>query len=182
MTTSFVTKAARQNRLRLILSGIQKHFSGVTNITLGGTTVALADLTKQIQADIDASDTSVKAKAQLTVDVQAERASHTALDPDLRLFKFFVIAQFGDTADASTTLADFGYAPRKTATPSLAVKTQAAEKTAATRAARHTTGPKAKAKVKGTIAPPGPVGSSPLPTTAPTGGTTPPKPGPTTPA
>ncbi|HEY3819853.1 MAG TPA: hypothetical protein VGL81_21960 [Polyangiaceae bacterium] len=181
MTTTFVTKAARQNRLRLILSGIQKNFSGVTTITLGGTAVALADFTKKIQADIDASDTSVNAKAQLAEDVQAEQASHADLDPELRLFKFFVIAQFGDTTDASTKLADFGFAPRKTATTSLAVKTLAAEKTAATRAARNTMGPKQKAKVKGTIAPATPVEGT-QPTTAPTGGTTPPKPGPTTPA
>jgi hypothetical protein len=128
MANSIVTRAARQNRLRLILSGIQKHFSGVTTITLGGATVALADLTKRIQADIGASDTFVKTKAQLAVDVQAERASHQDLDPDLRLFKFMVLAQFGDTKDASTTLADFGFEPRKTVNKSLAVKTQAAEK------------------------------------------------------
>ena len=182
MATSFVTKAARQNRLRLVLAGILKHFSGVTTVMLGGKQVALADLTKRIQADIAASDTSVQARAQLTTDVQAELASHADLDPDLRLFKFFVIAQYGDTQDASTTLSDFGYAPRKTPTKSLAAKTQAAEQAKATREARGTMGPKAKAKIKGTVATPAPVEGSSTPSPAPTGGGSATKPTPTTPA
>jgi hypothetical protein len=153
MTASFVNKAARQNRLRLILSGIQKHFPGVTTITLGGAQVALADLTKRIQSDIDLSDASVQAKAKLTEDVQLERASHQDLDPDLRLLKHFVLAQFGDSKDASTTLADFGFQPRKTVKTTVAVKAEAAQKADATRTARHTMGPKARSKVKGTVAP-----------------------------
>lgn len=179
MATSIVTRAARQNRLRLILSGLQKHFSGVTTITLGGATVVLADLAKRIQADIDAGDTFVKTKAQLAEDVQAERASHQDLDPDLRLLKLLVIAQSGDTKDASTTLADFGFEPRKTVKKSLAVKTLAADKADATRTARHTMGPVARSKVKGTIAPTEPVGGT-QPTTAPAGGATSPKAGSTT--
>jgi hypothetical protein len=153
MATSFVNKAARQNRLRLILSGIQKHLSGVTTVTLGGAQVALADLAKRIQADIDVSDASVQARAKLTEDIQKERASHQDLDPDLRRFKNFVLLQFGDTKDASTTLADFGFEPRKTGKKSLAVKTEAVAKAEATRSARHTMGPKARSKVKGTTAP-----------------------------
>lgn len=162
MTTTSISRTTRQNRLRLILSGIQKHFSGVTSITLGGQPEALADLTSRIQADIAASDTYVQAQAELATEVQAENASHAALDPLLRLFKLYVVAQFGDAVDASTELADFGYAPRKTATRSLETKTEAAEKALATRAARHTMGPKARLEVTGTTAPttPAPAGPS----------------------
>jgi hypothetical protein len=157
---SKASKASRQNRLRLVLAGVDKHFQNVSSFTLGGRVITRADFEKLLQEDIDASDASVQAQAKLREDVQVERNSHAQVNPVLRLFKLFVVAQFGDTSDASTTLADFGFTPRKAPKKTLAVKTEATAKTQATRSARHTMGPKQKAKVKGTV---------------PAGGTTPPK-------
>ena len=143
-------KATRQNRLRKLLAGIDKHFPNVTSITLGGAVVARAQLKQLIQTDIDASDASVQAQANAHTVVQLERNSHAKVNPMLRLFKFYVITQFGDTQDASNILADFGLKPRKSTKKTVATKADAVSKIKATRAVRHTMGTKQKAKVKGT--------------------------------
>ena len=158
---TIVSKSTRQNRLRLVLAGIEKHFQNVSTLTLGGSSVALADLKQQIQTDISASDASVQAKATWRTDVQAERNSHAKVNPVLRLFKLSVIAQFGDTQSATQTLADFGWSPRKSSTKTVATKAEAVAKTEATRVARHTMGSKQKAQVTGTVPKVIPSGTSP---------------------
>lgn len=150
MTTNS-NKATRQNQLRQLIAGIDKHLTNMTSVTLGGATVTLAALKTLFQMDVDASDASVQAKANLSSVVQLERNSHAKVKPMLRLFKLFVIAQFGDANDASSTLADFGLQPRKSSTTTVATKAEAIAKTKATRAARHTTGSKQKEKITGTV-------------------------------
>jgi hypothetical protein len=141
-------KTTRQGRLRKLLLGIDKHFANVTQVTIGGAVLPLTELKARIQADIDASDASVQAKADFRVAVQRERDSHIALNPTLRLFKGLVIAQFGDTQGASSTLADFGLLPRKSSKKTVATKSAAVGKAKTTRGMRHTMGKKQKAKVK----------------------------------
>jgi hypothetical protein len=58
-------------------------------------------------------------------------------------------------------LAKFGLTPRQRPVTTPEVKVAAAVKAAATRAARHTMGPKEKAKIKGTVAPTAPATPSP---------------------
>ncbi len=55
---------------------------------------------------------------------------------------------FGSEPDV---LADFGLHPKARAQPTVEAKTAAAAKRKATRAARHTTGPKKKLSVKGAV-------------------------------
>ncbi len=148
MTATDSNKATRQNRLRQVISGFDKHFPGVASVTLGGVVYTPATLTALIQGDINASDASVQAKANLASVVQVERNSHAKVDPVLRFLKANVIAQFGDTLDASSTLADFGYTPRKSPKTTVATKSEALAKTKATRALLHTAGPRQKAKAK----------------------------------
>lgn len=169
--SSTVSKSSRQNRLRLILSGIDKHFQNVTSVTLGGSTHTLVDLKQLIQTDISASDASVQAEASWRTDVQSERDSHAKVNPLLRLFKLYVIAQFGDTQNATEALADFGWSPRKSTSKTIATKAGAVAKTAATRTARHTMGSKQKAQVTGETAKGTATGSQPTavpPTATPT--------------
>jgi len=167
MTAIDSNKATRQNRLRKILSGLGKDFSSVMSITLGGTAYTPATLTALIQGDIDASDASVQAKANLASTVQVERNSHAKVDPVLRLLKAYVIAKFGDTQDASSTLADFGFTPRKSTKKTVATKSEALAKTKATRALLHTAGPKQKEKVKSAATAVPPAAPSPTPPPAP---------------
>jgi hypothetical protein len=164
--SNHTSKATRQNQLRLVLAGIDKHLSNVTTITLGGTPVAVSDLKTRIQTDINASDASAQAKAAWLTDVQTERDSHTQVDPILRLFKLYVIAQFGDTQNATQTLADFGWTPRKSTATTVATKADALAKTKATREARRTMGSKQKAQVKGVVPTPPVSGTLPAESTA----------------
>jgi hypothetical protein len=153
MSTINRNKPTRKDQLRLIVSGVQKHYpSG--QMTLASQTFNLpSDLVKAIQADIDVTDAADKARADWLAAVQAQTDSHQKVGPVLRAFERQVLAQFGDTQDASSTLADFGYAPPKVAVKSSATKTAAAELGRATRVARHTMGSKQKQQVKGTLTP-----------------------------
>jgi hypothetical protein len=160
-------KTTRQGRLRKLLLGIDKHLGDVTSITLSGAVYTMVDLKKLIQSDIEASDASVQAKANHSSVVQLERNSHAKINPLVRLLKYFVITRYGDTQDASNTLADFGLQPRKSTKKTVATKAEAVGKTKATRTLRHTMGPKQKAKVKGATsagAPAAPSAPQPKPT------------------
>jgi hypothetical protein len=133
-------KPSRQDRLRKILSGLSLHEQSTASITFGGVAHAVADLLAQIQKDITATDDSDKARAAWLEAVQRERDSHLRVDPLLKGIKQFVMLQFGDTQSASTTLADFGYTPRKVRTVSPATQVAAATKAKATRTVRRTMG------------------------------------------
>jgi hypothetical protein len=80
----------------------------------------------------------------------AEQDLHDSTVSTLASLRSFVMLKFGSNAIA--TLADFGFQPRKRTVPTVDTKAAAAEKSLATRAARHTMGPKQKAKIKGTVA------------------------------
>jgi hypothetical protein len=144
-------KPTRKDLLRLIISGVQKHYPGGQLVLASQTFNLPSDLVKFIQADIDASDAADKVRADWLAAVQVQTDAHQKVGPVLRAFKRQVLAQFGDTQDASSTLADFGYAPPKVAAKSAETKATAAEKGRATRAARHTMGKKQKQPVKGTV-------------------------------
>ena len=152
MGTSKQSKVTRQAGINKVISGIQKYFLNQTALTLGGVSYPPADLIKSFQADIAASNVATASRSQLTTDVKAERDSHQKVDPLLRFLKSFVMGQFGDTQNAASKLADFGYTPHKPRSTNVEVKAVAADKMRATRAARSTMGSKQKAKVKGTIA------------------------------
>jgi hypothetical protein len=143
-------KVSRQSRLRKVLSGMGKHLQNLTALTIAQIAHPLKELEARIQQDIEASDTTDQAKAAWIAQVQAERTSHQQVDPLLRGIKQYVLLNWGDSKEASNTLEDFGYAPRKPRTVKPQTKVAAAAKAKATRTARHTVGPKAKRKITGT--------------------------------
>jgi hypothetical protein len=144
-------KVTRQNRLRKVLSGMGKHFQNVTALTIAQVVHTVPELEARIQKDIVASDTTDQSKAVWQADVQAERQSHKDVDPLLRGIKQYVLLTWGDSKDSSSTLEDFGYAPRKPRTVKPTTKVAAAAKAKATRTARHTVGPKKRLTIKGTV-------------------------------
>ena len=114
----------------------------------------------QGQADAMTAQTT----AQKTADdaMTALRKLQITNGPTILALKDLLLAQFGA---ASQTLADFGLSPRKVRAPmTVAQKAAAAAKRKATRAARGTTGPKAKLAIKGTV--PAPVETAPPVTAA----------------
>jgi hypothetical protein len=149
MSQAKTSKSARQNRITKVITGLETYFANA-QLTLGGVVYAIANLTKLLQGDIDASSATALSRAQLSAAVKAEHDSHQKVDPLLRFIKSFVIAQFGDSEDAAPKLAAFGYTPRKARSKDVKVKAEAADKALATRKARNTVGPKVKAKIKGT--------------------------------
>jgi hypothetical protein len=172
MTATDRNKPTRKERLRLIAAGVIKHYSNAS-LMLSGTTYNASSLEQAIQKDIDATDAVDQARATWTSLVQKERDSHVALAPVLRALKSQVIANFGDTKNASSKLADFGYAPRKVVMKKVETKATAVAKVKATRKARNTLGKNQKKHVKGTVPAPAPVAapaaaaSSPVPAPSP---------------
>jgi hypothetical protein len=166
MAATDKNKPLRKDRLRLLMSGVTKHYANVTLVLAGQPYTAIA-LVQLIQQDIDASDLADKAHADWSQQVQIERDSHTELAPVLRALRSQVFAQFGDSKDASSTLKDFGYTPRKVTKPRVQTKADAAKKGRATRSARHTAGKNQKKDVKGTVPAETPVAAPTSPAPAP---------------
>jgi hypothetical protein len=186
--TTDKSKMSRQDRLRRVVPGAQKHFTPDTSFTLAGSTFTLAQFVQFCEKDIAASDAAVQSRASWLTTVQVERDTHKQSNPVLGAFKSFVASKYGVTQNAGETLADFGYTPRKARTKTVATKNAAVAKALATRQARGTMGPRAKLLVKGTVAtPPAPVAGAPAhatpPATAapPTGTATPALPSPPAP-
>jgi hypothetical protein len=149
MSNQTNNKPTRKDRLRTLANGVQKHFT--SPLVLLGQTLTPAQIVAMIQQDIAATDASIQAHDAWLEKVELEKASHQQLAPTLRALTSTVMAQFGDSPDATSTLGDFGLSPRKVSKRTVAVKVQAAEKSLATRTARHTMGKNQRKSVKGTV-------------------------------
>jgi hypothetical protein len=154
MSASNQTKLTRQARLGLIIQGIQKNFSTMPSIDLGGTSFTPASLSALLQKGIDAITKSADSRAQWLADVHRERDTLAAIAPVVRLVRSFVVAKFGETEASAPKLEEFGFTPRKVKTKTVKTKAAAAEQAVVTRQVRHTMGKRQKAKVKGTVAAP----------------------------
>jgi hypothetical protein len=144
-------KVTRLARINKVIAGIEKNFSNLPTIVLGGTSYTPAALVALLQLAVADIQQASNSKAAWMADVQTQRNSVAKVGPVLRYIKTFVIAQFGDTQDSAKKLEDFGYTPRKARSKNVAVKAEAAAKGKATRQARGTKGPKQKASIKGNV-------------------------------
>ena len=148
MPNKLTNKTTRANAIRQIKAGLTKYF-GSTPLVLAGTTYQPAALQAFLQADVDANDASTAARANWLATVKTAKSTDSATDPVLEAIQALVKSQFGKTND--TVLTDFGYAAAKPVTLTTAEAAIKVAKAEATRAARGTKGPKAKAKIKGTV-------------------------------
>jgi hypothetical protein len=128
--------------------GLTKHASTLASFTIAGTTVKPADVITVLQSRQNTAKTSEAARAAWQAAVAADRNELEKSKALVSGVKQTLKVMFADSAD---TLADFGLTPRKPLVVSPAVKVAAAAKAKATRAARHTQGPKQKAAIKGTL-------------------------------
>ncbi len=126
---------------------------------------------KALQNTINTADATEAARAVWVASSATEKGLRGTTVSTLSSLRTFVMLKFGSNALA--TLADFGFQPRKQTAPTVETKAAAAEKSLATRAARHTQGPKQKAKIKGTVpvtepatTPAAPAPAAPAPTAA----------------
>src|SRR5256885_12693022 len=168
MTTTDKSKMSRQDRLRKVLAGTEKHFPPNASLTLAGATYTPAQLADLAKKDIAASDKATQTKAAWLTTVQVQRDMHAQVDPVFRAFRSVVIVQFGESQNAADVLADFCYTPAKPRNKNIAVKDAAAKKAKATRAARHTMGKRQKAKVRGTFPETAAAGATPTGSAPPT--------------
>src|SRR5438874_1132315 len=107
------SKMSRQDRLRKVAAGAQKHFAPNASFNLAGSPVTLEQLVHLCDKDIAASDAAVQAKAVWLKTVKVERDTHTQSNPVLVAFKGRVLSEYGQSQNAGDILADFGFKPRK---------------------------------------------------------------------
>jgi hypothetical protein len=132
-----------------LLAGARKHFSTVGSLTFGSATFTPAQVEAFLQTLIDLRTAVDDTRSETRAKVVAEAAQAPALRGQMAAFVAFVKATFGNTPDV---LADFGLEPKKPpARLTIGQLATAAARRAATRAARHTMGPRQKEKVKGTV-------------------------------
>jgi len=148
---STINRTTLRDRCRLGMAGIDKHLAGEPSIPLGGSTETPTAVKQSLQNMVTAADATQVARGEWIDASQAEKGLRDETIVTLSALKSFVLLKFGDKD--TSTLADFGFTARKQAQTSVDTKATAVEKSLATRAARHTMGPRQKAKVKGTVAP-----------------------------
>jgi hypothetical protein len=164
MKTPKTDRIARDTRT---ITATRAHLASLATITLDGVRKTPADIEKTCQSSIDAAGATAAAEAAFHEAVASETAAAQASDAMDGALRRFLVSQFRTSPDV---LADFGIVLRKPATPTVQTKSVAVAKRAATRVARHTLGPKAKATIKGTLTT---AGTSPAAASAPAAPPTP---------
>ena len=141
-------KSQRSDRNRKAAAAVQKHFGSMPAIVLDGVTYTPAEVVAELQSAIDAADATIAAAGAHHQAVLAERATAARTDALYAALKSFTLNQHKPRAEV---LAEFGMTLPSRQAPSAETLAAAAEKRAATRAARHTMGKRQKMKVKGAV-------------------------------
>jgi hypothetical protein len=147
-TKAHVNRAADAQRFQGLSHGITQHINAP--VTLGNQAVtpqqmlAVFQAVAQTNTDLDAARSVAKAKLQ---------ARNTALAVARKLalaLEAYLVVTYGKD---NPVLADFGIVVQQALPKTPEVKALAAAKAKATRAARHTMGPRQKAAIHGEVAP-----------------------------
>jgi hypothetical protein len=159
------TKQQLQNADQNLIDGLQKHATTIPSLLIAGATVPATTLITTLQSRMTARANTMSARAALEAAIQAEKEesaqSQALVSGTKQALKVMFAGQIPE-------LADFGLKAPKARTPlTPEEKVAVAAKAKATRAARHTIGPKAKAKI---------TGATPAPVTAPSPAPVPPAP------
>jgi hypothetical protein len=130
------------------LVGVDKHFSTVSSLTIGGVQYTPADLKKILTDDLGARQAVGAQRAALSVVVKAATPARAKANALLKALRVHIVDQYG--ANAAPILEDFGYPPPRVGTkPTVKDLTQKVAKQLATREARKTMGRKQRKQVKG---------------------------------
>src|ERR1019366_2714968 len=141
-----------------LIDGFNDPATTIASLVIASATVQKTDIVATLQSRIDSRKTVESARAAWQTAVQADRALEDKTKPFVAALRGSLLASFAGNID---TLARFGLVPRQKPVTTPEVKVAAAAKAKATRVARHTMGPKEKAKIKGTVTPTAPATSSP---------------------
>jgi hypothetical protein len=127
-----------------LLAGVQKGLTS-QSFTVNDKPCTTQDVVNVLQGRISKGLAVEAARAALQTTVKALREERAQTAGFVSAFRAIVKGMF----QSPETLADFGLSPRKSTKKTLDSKVTAVAKTVATRKARGTKGPKAKAKIKG---------------------------------
>ncbi len=154
-----INRTTQQDRDRKSIVAIQKYLMQLASMLVAGVAYTPAQFIALLQKDIDLADAASNAREDLRVAAGAARQQREAMTPILAGFRAFLENMFTDPSK----IAEFGFLPRTRSKPKAETAATAVKKRAATRAARHTMGPKQKQDIKGTVpaAPPTPAPASP---------------------
>ncbi len=148
MTTNIPNKNTALALNQKISEGVDKYFSKVKSLTIGGTAYTPKSLKSELQAEDDASKSVDSTRAQLKQQVathRAAKASAFVLRSELRTY---ILGSYGKAA--VQMLEDFGMsAPKYTGKKTAQVKADAVAKAKATREARGTVSKKQKQLIHG---------------------------------
>jgi hypothetical protein len=148
MGTNRYGKDELVKRVTMLIEGLDQFAAGAPPLTLVGQTVTSAEARAKLQAIVDLRQRVADARGQL----QAALADEEAQLPDLIAFASAFRAQAKLTySTRPTALAAHGIHVKARAPTSVEAQTAAVAKRAATRKARHTMGPRQKAKIKGDV-------------------------------
>jgi len=131
-----------------LIAGTNRHLANATQVLLVGGSFTPAQITTQLQEFAKLRGEVEAARALMKAKLAVEASEMPALRVFLDAFVSFVRAAFGTQPDV---LADFGLHPKARKELNVETKTAAGAKRAATRAARHTAGPKQKKSIKGAV-------------------------------
>ena len=147
MSSRKVTKAMSNMADQQLIDGVHKHLAGMS-LVLRNQTFKAKDVEKFLQERIDTRTATNAARAVWHGLLDAEEAKMEETNVLVSALRQVVVAMFGSDV---TKLADFGIAPRKQATLTPDKQVARIAQMRATREARHTMGPKKKAKIKGVV-------------------------------
>lgn len=152
MGTSNTGKNSKSTQAVLAASlaaGMQKRFPAGSTLSVEGVTLTIPVIEAKLTGFAAMREDVDTARAALQAKVALESAQATAMRAFMGALVRIVRGSFGNQPDV---LADFGIQPIKAKTPlTVEQKAAAAAKREATRAARGTTGPKAKLKITGNV-------------------------------
>jgi hypothetical protein len=147
MSSSAKSKVTLASQILKMVDGLNKHYAGQT-LPLGGKTVQVNDLIADLNKYAPQVATTDAAHTAWTQEVQALAAVELLVNASLVLLRAYLRSVLGVS---NPELADFGITARKPAAKSPAVLVAAAEKSRATRVARHTAGPREKETIHGAV-------------------------------
>jgi hypothetical protein len=149
MATLKNSKATQSTRATQLMAGFQKHLATVQSLTLASVAYTPAQITAALTALVALYAAVDTAKSVVKAKLAAEAAQAPALLSLMAALMAYVKLTYSESPDV---LADFGLEPKKAKTPlTTAQQAAAVAKREATRAARGTTGSKAKKAVKGDV-------------------------------
>jgi hypothetical protein len=145
------SKQLEQAQDQKFIAAFTKYFGKKATIVANETGYSHDQITQAIQGRVDSQADVETTRGKYSIAVAEAKAAQAVAQPSYDAAKQAVFLKYGSNP---AVLSEFGLAPRKKAgVRDVATKQAAITQAKATRLARHTMGPRQKAKVKGVVTP-----------------------------